>query len=230
MENMIKTKLEDKVDFKNRKIKWDELSNGEIDFLSNILLQFLIRKNPSPARLRRVWETTNEFLVDMQNHMINNLGIPEWRCRRFKISRKNFKVIEGQFSKNSEFEYRGLDFISDNSGNLYLISSIEKAIPILSNKIIKDCKETEVIHSKISNDESDWIKDNLEFVDVADGSTCKIKIKSDKKGHVEVKYITYKPYLSIINSTPISWQFIIPAKYVPKLIEKVQERYNKEFK
>lgn len=229
-ENMIKDSLGDKVDFENRKIKWDELNDDQIEILSSILLQFLIRKNPSPARLKRVWETTDEFFVNMENRMTDKLKEHDWRCKRIKINRENFESIEGQLPKNSEFEYGGLNFISDNVGNLYLISSIEKAIPVLKNKAIKDDEEIKEIHSKISNDESDWIKDNLEMIDVISKNKYKIKLKSNKQGHVELKYITYKPYLSIIDSTPISWQFIIPAEYVPELIKEVQERYNKEFK
>ncbi|MFU0800651.1 MAG: hypothetical protein ACFWUE_08345 [Xylanivirga thermophila] len=229
-ENMIKASLEDKVDFENRKIKWDELNDDQIEILSSILLQFLIRKNPSPARLKRVWETTDEFFVDMENRMTDKLKEHDWRCKRIKINRENFESIEDQLPKNSEFEYRGLNFISDNVGNLYLISSIEKAIPVLKNKAIKDDEEIKEIHSKISNGESDWIKDNLEMIDVISKNKYKIKLKSNKQGHVELKYITYKPYLSIINSTPISWQFIIPAEYAPELIKEVQEKYDEEFK
>ena len=36
--------------------------------------------------------------------------------------------------------------------------------------------------------------------------------------------------MSIIDPTPVSWQFIIPAEYVPNVIDNVLERYNRNFK
>ncbi len=38
------------------------------------------------------------------------------------------------------------------------------------------------------------------------------------------------PYASITDPTPVSWQIIIPAEYVPKFIDLVMEKYDKEFK
>ena len=42
--------------------------------------------------------------------------------------------------------------------------------------------------------------------------------------------INYKPYFTILSPTPISWQFIIPAQYLPNLIKNVQEEYYRNFK
>lgn len=39
----------------------------------------------------------------------------------------------------------------------------------------------------------------------------------------------YKPYFSIIDPTPISWQFVIPVEYIPNLIENISFLYNKNF-
>ena len=39
----------------------------------------------------------------------------------------------------------------------------------------------------------------------------------------------YKPYFSIIDPTPISWQFVMPAEYIPNLIENINVLYNKNF-
>lgn len=224
-ESMISAELHNKVDFKNRKIKWDELSDSEIEFFAKLTFQFLIRKNPSPARLRRIWETSSKFLTNLHNNLVSILEIPSWRCKRLKISKENFEVIEGNYSKNSEFNYRGLEFLSDDAGHLYLISSIEKAIPILSDAAGED-KDDE-IRWKINNNDTTWIKDTFELINVRDSTICKIKIKKDKN---KLKYINYMPYLALINPTPISWQFIIPAEYAPNLIKQIQEEYAKEFK
>ena len=39
-----------------------------------------------------------------------------------------------------------------------------------------------------------------------------------------------KPYFTILSPTPISWQFIISAEYLPNLITNVQKEYYKNFK
>ncbi len=217
-EKLLKDELEDNIDFENRKIKWAEVEKNDeqIEFLSKILLQFVTRKNPSPARFRRIWETTEEFFVDIENHMMDILEISKSRNVRIKWN----KVIEEDKYKGREFEYKGLNFLSDAKGNLYLISSIEKAIPIIS----KEKKENEEIYSQITNNEGNWITNEIiEMIDVSNNNKCKVELKNPK-------YISYKPYLSIINPTPISWQFIVPAEYVPKLIKKVQHKYDEEFK
>lgn len=217
-EKLLKDKLGDNIDFENREIKWNEVEKNkkQIEFLSKILLQFVTRKNPSPARFRRIWETTEEFFIDIENHMMDILEIPKSRNVRIKWN----KVIEEDKYKGREFEYKGLNFLSDAKGNLYLISSIEKAIPIIS----KEKKENEEIYSQITNNKGSWITNEIiEITDVSNNNKCKVKLKNPK-------YISYKPYLSIINPTPISWQFIVPAEYVPKLIKKVQHKYDEEFK
>lgn len=38
------------------------------------------------------------------------------------------------------------------------------------------------------------------------------------------------PYASITDPTPVSWQIIIPAEYVPKFIDLVMKKYDEEFK
>ncbi|CAM0496995.1 hypothetical protein [Thermoanaerobacter kivui] len=44
------------------------------------------------------------------------------------------------------------------------------------------------------------------------------------------KFEYYQPYISIIDPTPISWQFIIPAEYVPNLIDNGMKKYYENFK
>ena len=103
--------------------------------------------------------------------------------------------------------------------NLYLLSSIEKAISILSKYSVK-----ERTYSHILEENTEWLKNKtIGITNLSDNSKCKIEFNNPKN-------ITYKPYLSIINPTPISWQFIVPAEYVPEIIKETQNRYNKEFK
>lgn len=212
-QNMVEKRLGDtnKIDFKTRIITWNRLSDEDLDFLAEILLQFLLRKNPSPARLRRIWETTEEFFKELKRDLKEIMEIENWRCQR---------LVWRGITKDQcrEYTYNGLDFRTDEDGNIYLISSIEQAIPIIKrNNMVNIVK-------KIKENNTEWIKDfTLKRNDT--GEDSKIKL-----GSKNAEYESYLPYLSILDPTPISWQFILPAKYVPNVIEAVQERYRKNFK
>ncbi|WP_039929349.1 CRISPR-associated protein Csx11 [Thermoanaerobacter siderophilus] len=130
-ENLITKKVGSKIDFENRKIHWDKLSNDEIDFLAEIILQFIVRKNPSPARLRRITETTKEFLEIMKK------DLPSFMFDEEKRRWRNKRIIwycGDNIKKNYEYEYKGLEFMSDSEGYVYLISSLDFAIDIIKNR------------------------------------------------------------------------------------------------
>ncbi len=221
-EQLLVKKLGSKIDFQNRKIYWNRLLDDEIEFLSAIILQFLLRKNPSPARFRRIWETTERFLTTMEEGLLSEIGIPRWRQRRIKWSH----VIKEERFFNKAFTYRGLDFISDKEGSLVLISSLEKAIPLLCRESLKGkTAYIDGIRKLIENGEEgeSWVKEKIELVLADTDERCRVELTG-------AGYIAYKPYLSIIKPTPVSWQFIIPAVYVPELLEKTQKRYDQEFK
>jgi len=131
--------LNTKIDWKNEKIKWNELEEQDIELLSKLLLQFLLRKNPSPARLRRVWESTEEFFDKVKKDILDSF----------------------------------IDIRTENS--------FKEKVPDFADLNIKDNQE-------------------------------------------------YKQYFSIIDPTPISWQFIIPTQKVEEFIKKVQDLYYQNFK
>lgn len=216
-EKLLEEKLGDKINFKGRKLCWEKIVGDKdaLGFLSEILIQFLIRKNPSPARFRRIWETTEEFFIELQRDLCNIFEMKNWRNKRIKFR----NIVDKQY-KNREFEYKGLNFTADADGNLYLISSVGQAVPLLKKSSIKN----EDAYSEIGDEKSDWIsKEKIELTDMDDNSKHSITLDN-------AEYITYKPYISIIRPTPISWQFIMPAEYVPEVIKEVKEKYNKDFK
>ncbi|NSW90414.1 MAG: CRISPR-associated protein Csx11 [Firmicutes bacterium] len=239
-EILIREKLNTKVDFKNRKIEWDKLSDDDIDFLSGILLQFLIRKNPSPARLRRITETTKEFLDEIKKDllcfMFEDKDKKEWRIKRIVWHIDNLKDNQ----KNREYEYKGLEFMTDDFGNVYLISSIEQAIDIIRNIKKEDKREKSEIHKEvheaIKSENCDWIKDKLSIEPKYKNKNSQYD-KHDEKidGKIELRrenatYKKYLPYISIMDPTPIMWQFIVPSECIPQIIKTVQKRYNECFK
>ncbi|MCX7760364.1 MAG: CRISPR-associated protein Csx11 [Hydrogenothermaceae bacterium] len=61
--------LNNEINWQEEKIEWDKITDENdpaLDLLATLLLQLLLRKNPSPARLRRIWETTEEFFEDIK--------------------------------------------------------------------------------------------------------------------------------------------------------------------
>ena len=190
-EEFIKNNLSDKtaIDFENRKIKWQNLKDQDIEFLATLILQFLLRKNPSPARLSRIWESTKEFFKEVESKIIEITDIKEDRHKRLVWD--NIDIEDG------EYEDGDIVFWAHNK-TVYLITSIEK----LKNKNEFKLKKR---HENNSTNEK----------------TLNIK---------DTKEITYKPYFTILSPTPISWQFIIPAKNFSALIKNIQEEYYKNFK
>ena len=188
--NFIKSNLSDPnvIDFDKRKIEWDKLADQDIEFLTSLILQFLLRKNPSPARLRRIWETTRNFFEDLESRITELAGIPEERQKRLVWN--NIDIEDGEYQDDDI-----LFWAKDKT--VYLISSIEA----------------------LEKNKFDLRKYN--------SNKNKVTISLDKNQATEQ---IYKPYFTILPPTPISWQFIIPAEYVPNLIKNIQEEYYKNFK
>ncbi|MGI1690122.1 CRISPR-associated protein Csx11 [Thermoanaerobacter uzonensis] len=174
-----------KIDFDDRKINWQELDDSDIDFLSTLILQFLLRKNPSPARLRRIWESTQEFFEDTKKNLCVYAGIPDERRKRYYW--ENISLDDGEYYDSNTI------FWVDKC-KVYLISS-------LTSK------------TKFNLKRYDNKKDTGITLDLSNAKTE-----------------SYQPYMSIIDPTPISWQFITPAEYVPNLIDNVMKKYDENFK
>ena len=212
-ETFLQKNLGDKVSFTNRTIKWDELTDSDRTLLSEVLIQFIIRKNPSPARFRRIWESTEDFFMRLQDDLSAIFDMPAWRNKRFKFS----NIVDEQH-KNMEFEYKGLNFITKDR-DLYLITSLKQSVPILKKDTIKN-KDA---YSEVEEGKTDWIRESeIELTNMEDNSKYLVELRN-------AEYISYKPYISIIKPTPISWQFIMPAEYVMNVIEEVRKRYDKDF-
>lgn len=210
-EELIKGKLGNKIDYEKRKIDWKSLEDEEINFLSKVMYQFIVRKNPSPARLRRVWESTSNFLMKVKDEVKTLLSKDSWKWNR--ISWK----AESEKNSEEEYELNGLNFINFGE-EVLLISSIEKAILTLRDGSQASNDE---IQKAIERGDTSWIKKGI--------SIKNVKNKEELNLNGEMKYIKYIPFLSIIEPTPISWQFAVPAEYAPEIIKTVQNEYYKSF-
>ena len=197
-EELIKRKLGGKVNFKQKHIDWQKLDDDDIEFLATMLLQFLLRKNPSPARLRRVWETTQSFFEDLERRILNVADMPE-RERYYWELDSNLNSNEVS-KKDGEYEDGDVEFWK-RGNKVYTISWI-------GNR--KD--DTKVFYPKYKNgNQSDKI----------DSLTLRVDDNN--------KSVRYKPYFTILEPTPVSWQFAIPARYVPALINNLEKEYLRNF-
>lgn len=193
-----KSNLKCKIDWNKYAIDWQKLDNDDIEFLATMLLQFLLRKNPSPARLRRVWETTQSFFEDLERRILNVADMPE-RERYYWELDSNLNSNEVS-KKDGEYEDGDVEFWK-RGNKVYTISWI-------GNR--KD--DTKVFHPKYKNgNQSDKI----------DSLTLRVDDNN--------KSVRYKPYFTILEPTPVSWQFAIPARYVPALINNLEKEYLRNF-
>lgn len=185
-----------------RKINWEKLNDSDIDYISNLLVQYMLRKNPSPARLKRTWDSTKIFFEEMQSKMMNLLDIPEERRKR--LFWENSNLPDGEYY-DGDIDFWVKEKKDKKGKNVYLITSIEK---------IENKKEF-----------------NLKSYDPAikNSATLKLDNKSDNKKHNK-KEEFYLPYFPIIDPTPISWQFAIPADRVPFLLENIEKEYFNNFR
>ncbi len=226
------TPSNNKIDWEKEEMKWEEFTDENdpaVDLLAILLLQFLLRKNPSPARLRRIWETTREFFENIHKNLDNILEIPEWRKRRliWEVELNGSNKLE----KSMELEGEGLLFwaekVNDNKAKIYLISSIR-------DFLIKFGKTS--IKKQIIEGIDDSINKQLEnFKDIVEEKHLTLK-SLDSQNSIEIitsafsEIKEYKPFAKITDPSPKNYQIIIPAEYLEKLIDGVIKRYDKEFK
>jgi CRISPR-associated Csx11 family protein len=191
-EEFIKEHISDeKIDWQEEKIIWEKLDEKDIDFLATLLLQFLLRKNPSPARIRRIWESTQEFFKEIEEKLLDVANIPDDRRSRL--------YWEIDVNYEGETVYNNLEFWIEKK-KCYLITY-----------------DPELIEKKLKGENKELT------LKLENGETVNLELQK-----AEIEY--YKPYMSIIDPTPISWQFIIPAEYVPNLIKNTQTLYDEYFK
>ncbi|NLY42419.1 MAG: CRISPR-associated protein Csx11 [Clostridiaceae bacterium] len=177
------------INWDKQEILWDKWSKDEIELFSILLLQFIIRKNPSPARLRRIWETTKDFFEEIENKIIEYAGIENERCRR--LLWKDIECSDGEYQDGEILFWA-------NKGTVYMISPVPE--------------------------------DKDEFILKPYGVSGPVNTGTIRLLKNNAVYQYYKPYFSIIESTPVSWEFAIPAGYVSNLIRKINSLYKSHFK
>lgn len=191
------------VDWDTERIIWDQVTDDGIKFMAEIMLQFLLRKPTSPARLSRIWSSTREYLDELKAILEKDL-----------VQRRGKRIVwEAACAKDGEYEYAGLEFWA-KGGRVYLISSLEKAVTVLRKGRGKfDKNEKQKIIDMISQDNFDWLKDEIQITGL---SKSEEKVSLNKAG---ASYSCFIPLYSITEPSPASWQFIIPADCIPGFVD-----------
>jgi CRISPR-associated Csx11 family protein len=179
--------ISSKIDWDTQTLKWDSLTEDDIRFLSLLLVQFSLRKNPSPARLKRVWDTTEDFFKEIKS----SLSTDEFLGLSKRYIWNNIKIDDGEYADGDT-----LFWAKDKV--VYLITSTES---------FKD-KDTFYLKS-------------------IDGQNNQNVIPLKKEDRSEKEF---KPFFSILDPTPVSWQFAVSAEKVPILIKAIEKKYYENFK
>ena len=186
-ENFLSNIFEKKINVSEKKINWKEFEDKDYEILSLILLQFLLRKNPSPARLYRIWKTTQQFTQDIRDLIFSKVESNRWV---FNLKNKGDK---------GEYESGIVKFwVKDKKA--YLITNLK-----IADKLLQD---------------------EFEIKQIVENNQQPNKIKLNKN---DAKFCAYHQIFSIIDPTPISWQFAIPANKVNEIIKIIQNKYKEEF-
>ena len=247
------TPLNSKIDWQEEKIKWEKFTDENdpaLDILATLLLQFLLRKNPSPARLRRIWETTQEFFEKIHKKLDTDLEIPVWRRKRlvWEVECSKLKGEKSQELEGSNLLFWMEKIMDEDLSNLskaekeeklrqskkakiYLISSIADFIEKFGGDELKEKlnkKEIDLndIKQFLQRQNFDLnLRKYSESKNKGEGDVL-ITLNSDSLSDIH----SYEPYSLITDISPINYQVIIPAEYLPRFVDKVIEQYNNEFK
>lgn len=193
---------------------WDtKLSNWDsanCEKAADLLLLTVFRKHPSPSRLRRIWTSTEDFWIEMQNELKEDQGIYleleskkniENRFTRLEV------ILDEPFPKAKavyHLKFEKVDLLSYYDGTKFV--SIQNLQHLLLHK--EDIAKYKQINIK-SEDEKDS------------------EYKNYKVKEIKFSEKSYRPFLEILLS-PVTFQFIVPANSVPAVLKKITDKYDEE--
>jgi CRISPR-associated Csx11 family protein len=192
-------------------IDWDELDENQIKTMASILLQFLLRKNPSPARLRRIWESTESFLNIVESEVIKN-----------SASKRIVLTLEDDMIEDGEWNCSGLVFLVRGE-KAYLLTSIEKARSVILKKRRDEKADSILSDEELNEIRKIWHK-GIRLSKKSNDDTLEKTVFPKK-----VVSESFKSIFSILEPTPISWQFAVPASKVNYIIQLIREKYKEQF-
>jgi hypothetical protein len=96
---------------------------------------------------------------------------------------------------------------------------LEKAIPVF----YKGKPDNEKIRNFIEHENINWVPESITLTSTNDDK------KSVTLKYTTVNYEDYTALFTLLDPTPVSWQFAVPATSVPEIIKSIQKEYKKEF-
>lgn len=192
--------------WKDDKIDWN--NSADCQKAAEYLLLTIFRKHPSPARLRRIWATTEKFWKEIQKELETKEEIYSSYNHNIRFRRLEIRL------KNNETLIRTLQNVKINETNILMYFDGEKLISTqnlslsgLSGEINLEGYKDKII--------------NIKREDENDSEFKKFEIKDISWGEL------YHPFLEVLLS-PISFQFIVPANSVPNVLRTVKDKYSTE--
>jgi len=192
------------------------------DVTEDQLALFLFKKHPSPARLRRIWKTTNYFFDSYINEIFKQ---KENYLIDIKDEKNGDKLKERRFS-------RIRITIEEDSEEKRVISGSYKG---------------SILDTSISDLILYWNKEKGEFISICNlqsypniepetlsGKKLKIKSEtSDREQSLTIKEAIvdatkYLPFVKLFTS-PDKFQVIVPTSSALSIAKKIKEKYETEF-
>lgn len=188
------------------------------------LLLTIFRKHPSPSRLRRIWTSTETFWMETSDFLKNNenyhIYIPtahdykdietssKIRFKRLNITLKNPKgLLRGTYIA----KFKKLSIVMYFNGKKF-ITTQNLDIPELKG-LFDDT--TDKLKKYIGNE-----------IEIGPEGTKPDKFEKYKIDDVFYGS-NYNPFLEVLLS-PVTFQFIVPANSVPKIISEIHAKYSLE--
>jgi len=186
------------------------------------LATFLFTQNPSPARLYRIWNETEEFFDLAIKEIKENLS----KCKRikFNVDNKDLDLPKNTplIIKIKDLEPNNLLVFHTSNGEFYTIESLDKfrIIPLHGIKAV----ELPLIYTELTEIyKEDDTNNNL----LKNNQT--ICVSKTSSGEPNLTQEDYYPLIEITKS-PLSLRLIIPADISIKILKRVTDLYNTRFK
>lgn len=196
----------------------DSLSNRE---KAQLLTLALMRKNPSFARIRRIWETCARFWKDVENEILS--GLDERTRYNIILDESSKRILEDLI--NSETIKKGLAYEMRCRG-------FRVPIIIVNNKITV----VEVLQTlKIKDEFEKAVKEGFEIWKPSEYGYHAEKVyprtEDEPKliGKALEKDSNYKPYIPILTNVPTVFVCLVPLKDSWEILKKIKTLYEIRF-
>jgi len=186
------------------------------------LFNYLFNKHPSPARLRRVWTETQDFITTVQNNIHEQIN-------QIPATRLILKTKSSNLPKNLPLPptWNAVEINGLNPARFQIVQINDTYFATITN-----LSEFEY-RSGTTNE----VLRGLEAVKKAVENSDKLKIvneedrKEQKPYHIQINNIEpeqYTPAITLLKS-PYKFQMLVPAFSVPQVLKIITSLYDKWF-